>query len=345
MSEKKIKNLKGFTLVEMVIVVALFAMLTALALGLLTPLSRVYKNAMLASDKESISENMRMYVEDQLQYADRLEVYTNMSMSDAHIMQQIGKFREKYYFTAVSKNENIDGEGLKMVDHKRVKPSDNYQNEIYVLKLDNPDTVSAFEGSVVTADGMYGKITLEKYTFADDGTYTTSKRTWGVETDYYDDYAFAFNIQSLSDTGNLVPLAGMGSRTVGANDDEDKAERVYAKNFAIGLSMYKKTRNNKTKTYTADSVFLNRTISFRLKNILNSDNNLSYDIIDMAADPTYGFTPDTVKVPRFTWYDSALDDAEKVDGLVTDSDAEGYEVAQNDVTFIFTKSPKIENLL
>ena len=79
---KKKKNmLRGFTLVELVVVIALFGMIIAVALGLIQPINRINRYALSTADSQGMGDELRRYIEGKLQYANRVSVYTNMSLS------------------------------------------------------------------------------------------------------------------------------------------------------------------------------------------------------------------------------------------------------------------------
>jgi len=351
MQKRKLKNLKGFTLVEMLVVIAIFGMIMAVALGLLDPIGRIFKNSNRARDRESISENMRRYVEDQIQYADRIQVFTNMSLTDAHVKDQVDEFRKAYGFVDETKEVNLGAGngGTKEVTLKRKLPSSKFEDDIYVMRIDNSKSPKAFEdsespeedpestepppfeGSVIDSSLRVGTITIERYHL---GEYVSgSRKTWAIDAGYYDDYAFVFKMQTLSDAGVYMPLS-----KVPKSDDG-----VMAKNFAIGIDMYEKVRvKGNHANSVVQNVYLNRTITFRLKNILNHSGAITSDLIEYIpyTVPGSGNKVDlgTRNEPRFAWYDTVKPDAKKLSFELSDAEKNG-----NDIMFIFTKSPRIEN--
>ena len=66
------KKLKGFTLVELIVVVAVFGILLAASLNLLGPLNSIFKQTAQYSDSSAVVDNVRMVIEDNLRYANRM---------------------------------------------------------------------------------------------------------------------------------------------------------------------------------------------------------------------------------------------------------------------------------
>jgi len=73
------KKLKGFTLVELIVVLAIFSMIMAAVLSILQPVSDAYASTANYEHARASSDNVRTYVEDSLRYADRMKILINAS--------------------------------------------------------------------------------------------------------------------------------------------------------------------------------------------------------------------------------------------------------------------------
>lgn len=330
------KTLKGFTLIELIVVVAIFGIIMGIALGLLEPAQKIYKSASEASDIQSVSDYLRRYVEDNIQYSDRMAVYTNMTLSDDNsegsVQKQVEKFRKKYYFIP----DNTDPS--KPVE--RVYPYNGFKgnDEVYVLQITNPEP--AVFTNKVSKDAVIGTITLRKFK---GGTEDTAyKRVWASNTDYYNDFAFKINLQTLTEvpdgTGTKLDYATLDKTTVGG--------KVSPSNFVMKINMYKKVRvkGDLDNANLVDSK-VNKTISFKLKNLCNSTGAISNEKITAfqtdAADPTVK-NKINKDVRRFCWYDNTL----VSDSVLTDPEKTTLTSGDSgDVCIIFTKTPFIEKVI
>ena len=71
----KTKKLKGFTLIELIIVCALFSMILSGALSVLRPVSLLYKQNVKYESARATSDIVSTYLEGVLKYADRMYFY------------------------------------------------------------------------------------------------------------------------------------------------------------------------------------------------------------------------------------------------------------------------------
>lgn len=320
---KKRKALKGFTLIEMIIVVAIFGILMAAALSMIDPVGRVYKNAYNENDSQSISENLRRYIGDQLQYADRMALYTGMSLdgaagSENSVEYQLNAFRQKYYF--VPGTGYYAGDPVTPHTKERKYPYAKFKgnDEVFVLHINNPAMDLTDPATTVAVSSRLGTVTLSTYK---NGVLTGS-RVWSDNTDYYDDYAFDISVQTVINDGTdnkYVDIEETGSGT-----------KVSPTNLAMGIKMYRK-HALKPDFVSADFIdsYTHRTITFKLKNLVTKTDALSQETIAFQDGKFSDEYPD-----RFTWFDNAKS-ANKVPSAA----------ASEDIYFIFTKAPVIENVI
>lgn len=73
MEEKK--TLKGFTLVELIIVLAIFSVILALVMSFIDPVSNLMKNTSIRERTAAYSDNISEYIDNSLHYAKYLYVY------------------------------------------------------------------------------------------------------------------------------------------------------------------------------------------------------------------------------------------------------------------------------
>lgn len=67
---------KGFTLIELVIVMAIFSILLVFVMSLTGPVSRIFQNTSLSEKTYSYANNIQVFLQGKLEYTDNLYVYT-----------------------------------------------------------------------------------------------------------------------------------------------------------------------------------------------------------------------------------------------------------------------------
>ena len=72
---KKRKNLKGFTLLELILVMAIFGILMAAVMSIIQPLNKLSKRASIQEANASAVDNIKNYFESSLRYSDCIEVF------------------------------------------------------------------------------------------------------------------------------------------------------------------------------------------------------------------------------------------------------------------------------
>jgi len=171
MSNLSKRTKKGFTLVELVIVMAVFGLILVAVISIANPVSKIFKKAEFNEKTYSDSNNISLYLQNQLQFADNLVLYTEDVMENAPAADGIAdadqialKFAETYYADVVTKNIGSS--------EKDINGSKYVNGNVYVLRLANHDSDSETdsEGNRVRK----GQIYLYQYPFT---SHDTSKPT------------------------------------------------------------------------------------------------------------------------------------------------------------------------
>ena len=258
------KRLKGFTLIEMIVVVCLFMMMMACVFSILKPMQKVYKDTYEYTDGQAVGDIAARYIEDELRYANRLYLYDKMDLSSgetAFIDNEIAKFRNDFYIERPGET-----------DIKKINQKD--PDKIYVLKILNPKNDS----------DMSSRGKISRWTYKNDGTEDAAAyKEWAVNQGIYDDeprngfYSFVFEMGTWTDSGGLLP--------------------VTPSNFSMLMSIY---RSKRDATVLGDT-YMKQTIAFSLVNIANNGRILeeNIDTIDTATS-----LKTTQKVSRYQYHDS-----------------------------------------
>ncbi len=131
----KKKKLKGFTLVELIIVMAIFTLLMAAVMALIDPVSKLMKRATIQEANSAAVDNVKRYIEGNLKYANAIEAHigaltdttnplvpidisTDVAKENA-IKKVASNFAQQYYINRADENN---------------KP---YKGKIRVMEIDN----------------------------------------------------------------------------------------------------------------------------------------------------------------------------------------------------------------
>ncbi len=279
------KRLKGFTLVEMIVVVCLFMIMMACVLSILKPMQKVYKDTYEYTDGQAVGDIAARYIEDELRYANRLYLYDQMDLESDEISfidDEVQKFRTDFYF----KNSG----DLKKINQKE-------PDMIYVLKISNPDDES----------DMDSRGQVSRWTYDGGANQASQYKEWAVNEGIYNDesrnarYSFRFDMGTWTESGVLTAAS--------------------PSNFTMDMSIFRSKRNDTTLGET----YMKQTIAFSLVNIARNSAILQENIDVINTDTS---EKSTQTVSRYQYHDSTT--------LST--------TVGNDVYFIYTKVPKIENL-
>lgn len=101
---KSKKNLKGFTLVELIVVMAVFGLIMLGALRFLDPVNKMMKGASLQESNSAAVDNVKRYFEGTLRYANAMDVYSGCDSSFDE-KQAVINFVDDYYTNRVDSND------------------------------------------------------------------------------------------------------------------------------------------------------------------------------------------------------------------------------------------------
>ena len=162
---KNKKNLKGFTLVELIVVMAVFGIIMLGAMQFLDPVSRMMKGASLQESNSATVDNIKRYFEGTLRYASAVDIHNgDLSELDDTGMNRvaIGGTEEERQTKAV---KNFVNDYFRdMADSN----NDPIKGEVHLMKIDNDNG---------------GKITESLFSFEAGYTYYD----WNDSTSDWDD--------------------------------------------------------------------------------------------------------------------------------------------------------------
>ena len=319
--EEKVK-LRGFTLVELIVVVAVFGLLLAAALSILGPVNNIFRSTVSYADGSAMIDNVSKYVEDNLRYSNRLRIYDSVSVGDE------GTFVDKYVKELVS--------DFRLKDSNRVFSQKIPDEKVYVMKIDNPNISRADLDNIediATLPKSYlssGRISLWVYDVAsenwidEEGVLQSSvvkNKVSAVNKAFYNRYLFTTSLE-----------------------ESYSATTTDVSNLYLKLNVfYDEKPWDSSDSASLVNTHLGNVISFPLVNLVSSSSILQEQIYFYK--PGF-YPPDTPDYEKRNPDSVDKDHPESVfrysynkGAIHTDSNiADGV-----DIYFVFTKAPHIEN--
>lgn len=170
------KKLKAFTLIELIIVMAIFTGIAVGAMAMIKPAMKLFNNTAELEKSSADADNIRRYIEDNLRYADRL--FNCIGFDDFSSIE-----KDSYDLILY---DSISDSALPTP--KTDQPILTYFNDLY-FPYSSPDNIYVMEidnGDIFAPGGM-GKITIYKF---DSGTLSKESE---ANSDYYNKYSFNIN--------------------------------------------------------------------------------------------------------------------------------------------------------
>ncbi|HCR73059.1 MAG TPA: hypothetical protein DIW26_01220 [Ruminococcus sp.] len=166
-------KLKGFTLVELIVVVAIFGLIMTAALSILQPIGDLFVSTSKYETARSSSDNVRLYIEENLKYADKFKTVIG---TDSYPNDEVESFIN--YFG------------------KTVGPGTDAPIYVMEIKNDITDVSGHQEGKLNVIDSATGQIVMYK-----DGV---KQNDFAVNYNMYSDYGFKI---SLAPTFSEISLS------------------------------------------------------------------------------------------------------------------------------------------
>lgn len=193
------KKLKGFTLLELIIVIALFTIIMAAVMTLIDPVSKVMSKASIQEKNSSSVNVIKDYLEGSMKYSAFLTAYTGEfngtvfnGKTIADEEDAVEDFVDTYFDGRIDSNKNLA------------------KGKVRVIEIDNTDGGKIYESvynftagdSYKDSSGDIVQINKPKVKLQEDSTGNPIHRTQAVNNDYYNDYSFYFDF-GLKDTETI----------------------------------------------------------------------------------------------------------------------------------------------
>ncbi len=321
---KKVNKLKGFTLVETILVVVLTFLILGCVFSVLGPMRSIYDDAYKTKDSMDINDFAGKAIERDLRYANRIYVYDGVkATNEENFMKKcVDTFRSDFLFTENTKYPDIQ---------QRIFGNQNLDDVVYVMKLDCRDVGS----SGVSTDGT-SRGYISRYQYDKGILNTTESKVNLINPILFDDrnnnmgysidYSFGFKDQIKNNKGSFDNGINEGSVTDGIN----------AENLCITLNTYKSKLIDISLPDSRSSVstdfkdtYASQSVSFPLVNVAKGG-KIVYESISYIKKDGGKVTPDTpsaslIDVPRFKYFDTP----------------QAYSDEGTDIYFVYTEVSEI----
>lgn len=232
----KTKKLKGFTLIELIVVMAIFGAIMAAAMSFITPASRIWSNSEAEAAGSTTINNVGDYLKTQITSAEYLHVFNDVSSNEA----AVDTFTQAYYTgtlrTGSTPSSPNYGEGI-----------------VHVLQIDNrPDPATGYRGTIKKWD--------YEVSFNPSGTaiscLTPAGQELAVNRTYYDSYDFCFIPGTYSSTdafNQIIQDVAAGTVDITALET-DTLMNMTSKQTAFTIrATTKKNINNKRYSFVSST--------------------------------------------------------------------------------------------
>lgn len=300
---KKRRILKGFTLVELIVVIAVFGLLMAAAMAILGPVKGLYDSTYTYSNSVAVVDNVSMYLESNLRYANRIDI-----CDEAYI-----KADDEENFRNAKITEFIGNYHLN--DSNRVSQAV-ADEVVYLLKIDNPDPDSPGELVGLDTDTLNlkykndkpGRIQVWKYKAKDGSELKSEYKAWAVNELFYDDYSFTSVIDNTR--------------------DKDGAEIL---NFTLNINLFHNDRKGKgpDNIVQITNTKLDNVVSFPLINVVDTKGIIQDRIFVKNA-----ITEEAEEIPGKDRYNYR-------NTYTTTDPSDSFVGKGTDIYITFTKCPEI----
>lgn len=290
----KKKILKGFTLVEMVVVLALFSLIMFSVAQLLDPVSKYFVRSANFENTTACVDNIRRAIEGNLKYANRVRAYSGFAAYDdskpnepsAQVLAHVRNF----YTDFMTTKDIMD------VSHKRAVTDT--AGVIYVLVFDNNDhkNYQNIETLHEYNDGQKnrGMITLMEFKFDQyngpnepdivASVNNADVQNWYVNPKLYGNFDFYYSLGE--DTGSVPPPAESGEGESSAESSVPDANDISPSNFIINIFADEIVFNKELDAFEAVKSSNVSSATFSMKNVLDEHGKIGYDNVTYLSKGT-----------------------------------------------------------
>ncbi|GEM_PF-1466269 len=178
------KRVKGFTLMELIVVLAIFSVVMAAAMQLLQPVTKSMVLADVTESGNAAVANISAYLENQISAAEYLDAYNSLPSGAAGdtMDDRVKNYVQYYYEGVLRKGSGTDDPAYA-------------KGTFHVLTVDNNN------GGKISRYTYTAQFNINDFKVTRD---TALDEEWAVNKSYYDDFSFAINFGTYPDSGTVI---------------------------------------------------------------------------------------------------------------------------------------------
>lgn len=193
------KKLKGFTLLELVIVMAIFSVIAVGAMAMIRPAMQLFNKTASQEGASADIDNISRYIQDNLKYADRVNIYRGYDLTGVSGDKSVDKMLNKEITGILPVITYDESTNTYAKSYNNAKPLEFFWKYYY----DDADECNGKKVNVMEIDN-HGIVTIYTYKFESqpDGSVNINfDESTSINREFYDDYTF-----SIDDDGwRLIP--------------------------------------------------------------------------------------------------------------------------------------------
>ncbi len=307
-------NRKGFTLIELIIVLALFSIVMYSVVRLIDPVTKFFVRSSNFENTSACVDNMKRCIEGNLKYANRVRAYSGFSPYTYNTVNEIETSTYDPSATLTGQVQAFYNEFF--LDRKFLDSS----GTIYVLVFDNtriiPDGIYDPNPPHAGSTGLHkygllsdiadnqlnsGKMVLYEYTFNNYGSgldMTPTVTPWYVNQKLYGAFEYRFTLGSFAAAATTTTTAagGGGGGTPTATFDPSDCT------ITITMNEIRKDNTGLVRQESYES----QTASFSMKNVLDGTKKYTTPLSDYITKESATYTNvadkyyvDPTPIPRY----------------------------------------------
>jgi prepilin-type N-terminal cleavage/methylation domain-containing protein len=306
-------NRKGFTLIELIIVLALFSIVMYSVVRLIDPVTKFFVRSSNFENTSACVDNMKRCIEGNLKYANRVRAYSGFS---PYTYTTVNEIETSSYDPTADLTANVQSFYNEFfLDRKFLDSS----GTIYVLVFDNtqiiPDGIFDVTPPHAGSTGLHkfsmlsdiadnqlnsGKIVLYEYSFNNYGSgldMTPTVTPWYVNQKLYGAFEYHFTLGSFAAAATTSTSAGGGGGTPVSTFDPSDCT------ITITMNEIRKDSTGLVRQENYES----QTASFAMKNVLDATKKYTTPLADYITKESATYTSvadkyyvDPTPIPRYT---------------------------------------------